>query len=299
MNVDMKLFKDLYNDDIIYHYTAASIAIDFILFKTQLKFSESRKSNDPIESSIARRGIVYFDADVGKPKEKEKVLASDKLLANASSQEEKFCQICFCKNHMGEEFASKNYIGDIRGREEIFGFTKLRMWDQYADKFKGVCIAFSKEKILSANKEKLNIIDGDVEYLTFEKLWSRKQGDIHGNPSNREEYEKKVEEKIKQSFFYKHLDYKGENEYRIGTFYKGELVLDKTIMLDISGCIEAIIMSSYTNEKQKSDLLEYANKLNIPLIEMNWKHDSFEAIDYKEEMKYLEEEAKRLFNLED
>lgn len=302
MNIDINFFKKLYNDDIIYHYTKASTAIDFIIYNKQLKFNEARKSNDPIESSNVRRRTVYWGDKAHTPLEKNEVQDSNDLQNFASDFETRFYQICFCQNHMGEDFASENYLCKFNGHEEIFGFTKLRMWDQYADKFSGVCIALSKEKILSLNRDKLELIEDDVQYFTFKKLSEKKLGDIQGNylaNIGKEKYQKQIEEIVKKSFFYKHIDYSGENEYRIGTLYdkknccvekvRGEFVFDKSIMLDISDCIEAIFMSSYANNKQKSELLEYAEKMDIPLIEMQWHHDSFKPIDYRKWMKFMEE----------
>ena len=69
---------------------------------------------------------------------------------------------------------------------------------------------------------------------------------------------------------------------------RNELVFDKSIMLDISDCIEAIFVSSYANDRQKNDLLEYANRLNVSIIEMRWQHDSFEPRDYRKWMELVE-----------
>lgn len=264
MNIDINFFKDLYKDDIIYHYTKASTAIDFILYDKQLKFNEARKSNDPIESSNVRRGTVYFGDRANNPLKEDEVKDSSDLQNFAYNLEKKFHQICFCQNHMGENFASENYFSGFNGHEELFGFTKLRMWDQYADKYTGVCIALSKEKILSLNKERLGTIEDNVKYLTFQELSVKKLGDIQGNylaNVGKRKYKKQIEEIVKQSFFFKHIDYSGEKEYRIGTLYdkkkcsvenvKNEFVFDKSIMLDISGCIKAIFVSSYANDRQK------------------------------------------------
>ena len=53
---------------------------------------------------------------------------------NVSSLENLFHQVCFCKNHMDDWFANANYITQFKGHEEIFGFTKPRMWERYAEK---------------------------------------------------------------------------------------------------------------------------------------------------------------------
>jgi hypothetical protein len=294
MHVDISFFKKIYSEDIIYHYTKASTAIDFILFNRQLRFNASRNSNDPIESRKARRGTVYTGIKADEVTAKETTLDSNDLHKYISNLENQFHQICFCKNRMGEPFASDYYFSGFSGHEELFGFTKLRMWDQYAGNYSGVCLAFSKEKIISQNEARLELLKDDVKYLTFQELTVAKIGDIQGNHLlnvGKDEYKKLIDEKVKQSFFLKHKDYSSENEYRIGTLYdknkccieniRGELVLDRAMMLDVSDCIEAIFISSYANDKQKSELLAYANNLNIPVIEMRWQYNSFEPRDFK------------------
>ena len=292
MNIDF--FKSIYNEDIIYHYTKASTAIDFILYNNQLKFSSARKSMDPIESIKPRRSTVYSGSEVDRIISEQQFQDENELHSTINYMEEQFNQICFCQNRMGEDFASKDYISNFEGHEELFGFSKLRMWDQYADKFSGVCIAFSKEKILSLNYKKIQILDGNVKYLTFQDLSLNKIGNIHANylvKVGKEEYKKQLQQRVNESFFYKHIDYLGETEYRIGTLFekdkcsfeimRGEIFYDRTMMCDISGCVKAIFVSSYANDKQKKNLLEYALEHNVEIIEMQWQHKSFEACNYK------------------
>jgi len=294
INMSLDFFKKIYNEDIIYHYTKSSTAIDYILFNEQLKFSKKQNSIDPTESLKARGNTIftgnYLDIGMDKKIHKE----SNKLANRISELENLFCQISFCKNDIGHEFASKNFYTQFEGNEELFGFTKPRMWERYADNYAGVCIAFSKKKILELNKTKYNLISKDVEYLNYLELKCRKVDNISGNyllKVGLKKYIDQIEEIAEASFFCKHADYIGENEFRVGAYYdkdkcigeliKGEFVFGKTMMLNIKNCIHSIFISSFANQNQKKNLLEYAEKLNVPVIEMSWKHNSFEPIDYK------------------
>ena len=304
MNIDINFFKNIYTDDIIYHYTKASTAVDFIFYNNQLKFSSARKSMDPIESRKPQRSIVYGGSEVDKIISEKQFQDENELLYTINYMEEQFYQICFCQNQMGEDFASKNYISNFEGHEELFGFSKLRMWDQYADKLTGVCIAFSKEKILSLNCKKFEIVEGDVKYLTFQDLSLNKIGNIHAKHLvnvGKEEYKKQLQQRVNESFFYKHMDYSGETEYRIGTLFqkdkcgfeiiRGEMIFDRSMMLDISGCVVAIFVSSFANDNQKKNLLKYAYELDVEIIELRWQNNSFEPRDYKkwvETLKHFE-----------
>lgn len=299
-DIGVDFFKNLYNDDVIYHYTKASTAIDFILYNSQLKFSSAVSSADPIESKKARRGTVYH-SNSSASESKSHSEEINQIHNFVNHLEDNFNQICFCQNHIGQHFANKNYISSLKGNEELFGFTKPRMWDQYADKFTGVCIAFSKKKILDNNDSSLELITGNINYKTFKELYKSKVGDIQGDYlkiAGKDKYITELESQIKQALFIKHIDYSGENEYRIGTLFdktkcsieifRNEPVFDKSIMLNVSNCIEAIFVSSYANKNQKKMLTEYANNLNVRLIEMQWEYDSFEVENYVAFNEFLE-----------
>jgi hypothetical protein len=302
MNLDPQVYKRLYSDDIIYHYTKASTAIDFILFNKKLKFGKQKNSNDPIESCNARRSIAWYNNGGECSNDLELTNDCNEVNNYISNRENNFYQISFCKNHQDELIDTIDGFCQFEGLEELFGFSKPRMWDQYADKYRGVCIAFSKKKILSANKAivDINYCD-DVNYLKYNEISSIKVGDIDGHylaKVGKEVSKVDIEDRLRSSFFCKHQDYKDENEYRIGTFYdkekcyfeidKDKWVSDRTMMLDISDCIEAIFVSSYANDKQKNSLREYANQLKKPIIEMVWRHDSFEPRDYEDYMIFIE-----------
>lgn len=294
--INHNLLNSLYSDDIIYHYTKASTAIDYILYNQQLRFSNSLSSSDPIESRKASRSIVYNGEQANRKqtvKEVEEVNLLDSFIENLETT---FLQICFCKNSMNDDIDS---IPRFKGYEESLGFTKLRMWDQYADRYSGVCIAFSKDKLLELNKS-LDIYSKDIEYCNFQDIWKKKIGDIQGNHLinvGLDSYKEQIKKKIIDSWFCKHIDYSGENEFRIGALFnkekctaeisRNEIVSNQT-MLNIKDCIKAIFVSSFANDKQKNELLKYANSLNVDLIEIKWNYDSIEAIDYKRDIEFYE-----------
>ena len=307
--MDIESLKFLYNEDIIYHYTKANTAIDFILYNQHLKFSHRRESNDPIESRTADRVTMWTGPEVRKPISEKMDSDLEDLHESIISLENRFHQICFCKNQMGGVIANEKYRGDFEGNEEFFGFAKPRMWEQYADNYTGVCIAFSKNKILELNKD-LDLLKGNIKYMTYSKLSYKKLGDIYGNRLSKldiEQYKKENEENVKISFFYKHKDYEGENEYRIGVLpnedkfvcevIRGELNFNKLKPLNVAGCIEAIFMSSYANNKQKMDLRKYANenKLDIPIFELDWQYNSFRLLDRKS-METMDNAATKYLN---
>lgn len=299
IDMNISFFKKIYNDDVIYHYTRASTAIDYILFNEQLKFSRRNNSIDPIESRKANRRIVSTGSYVDRTRDEKFNEESNRLANLVAGLESSFNQICFCKNYMGSEFATESYNTQFQGHEEIFGFTKAKMWERYADNYSGVCLAFSKKKIQALNETKHRLIYKDIEYLKYTELACRKVDYISADflfDVGYDKYKERIEQIAESSFFCKHIDYDGENEFRIGVYHdeekciaeeiRGEFHFGKTMMLNTEECLEAIFMSSYANTRQKKSLLEYGEKLDVPIIEMVWEHDSFTPINYKETVEF-------------
>lgn len=79
------------------------------------------------------------------------------------------------------------------------------MWDQYAEKYTGVCLAFSKEKLISANKSRLKLITGNVKYFSFSKLENEKLEDLNEDFLNKVGEDKftKIALKNNKRLFYK------------------------------------------------------------------------------------------------
>lgn len=291
LNISKNLLKKIFNDDTIYHYTKAPTAIDFILHNNQLRFNSLLTSSDPIESVKPKRSTVAFGSVVRSARTLEHHNDVNNLHRYVEDLEARFNIVCFCKNAKFDY----SYHPPLEGNEELYGFTKMRMWDQYADRFKGVCIAFSKEKILELNKN-MGLIEKDVEYFKIQQLGTKKVPNIQENHLINvgiEEYKKLIKNLLEDSsFFCKHKDYSGENEYRIGTYFEtnkcayepigNDFTIDRTMMLNIKGCIKSIFVSSFANKKQKEDLLAYSNELSVDLIEIDWRYDSFGLIDLKE-----------------
>lgn len=288
--MEQDFFEKIHTQDIIYHYTKASTAIDYILYENTLKFSLRTSSRDPIEK-IGLDARVVSEYWGGKD-EYEKVCNKNRNSALELAKEinelvKEYAQISFCRNE-DCDFDFLNYVGDdFYGYEEKYGFTKPRMWEQYADKYKGVCLAFSKNKIENKNKNLLNL-SGIVEYKSYSEL-SIKDNDVSLNAINNigsKEYKKKLNKRLKEQLFWKHKDYIGESEYKICT-------PSNNSMLDIKDCLVAIFISEYTNKKQKDCLLEDANKYKVPIINIKWKNNSIELIDYRKEAQFIQEYIKR------
>jgi len=277
--------KNLYNEDTVFHYTKAETAIDFIFYGSKLRFNKGINSSDPIENIITdTRHILPYNSET----DTDVYNNLESTTLNLKKNKRNLTQICFCKNTRNDDEIGF-YQDAYDFNEELLGFTKLRMWDQYAGNFSGVCIALSKEKMISLNKIKLDLLSGDIKYLNFKELKQNKPIFNQLTSTSKEVLqtnESNLLSNLNKSFFLKHLDYSGENEFRIATLYSKDKcepefmkhyeLIQENLYLDITECVKAIFVSSFANDKQKNSLYEYSKQIGVELIEMIWKHNSFE-----------------------
>ena len=210
-----QVFKD---DDTVYHYTSSKTALLYILKSNQLRLSPRSNSIDPIENT--KEFISYS----GEP-DNEKLRRIGKKISNELNNVK---QVSFCKNEPDDNSKGIVSVPPL----EKYGFAKPRMWDNYGDKYTGVCIAFSRRKL----KEKI-MVDEDIQYLTFDEFKRRHQSvEWKGTEANTYEcYKKYFQDKL----FYKHKDYEMESEYRICSFLNQPF----DYIDNISGAIVGLVIS--------------------------------------------------------
>lgn len=221
--------EDYKNEDTIYHYTSIRVALEYILPSMKLRLSPRNTAIDPIER--LKSFISFSDSGIKRD------WATDKgyEIKNEIKEIEKSVkQICFCQNP--EKITGQNKLYSI----EDYGFSKPRMWDQYGDRYNGVCLVFSLTKLKNECTKKFHHHDL-LKYLTY-KEFEVKHRSIDINRIREIGYEKYKSEYInyfKSRLFWKHRDYAGENEYRFCSFTN-----QSYDYLDISNSLKGIIVSN-------------------------------------------------------
>ncbi len=134
---DAIIFHSLDNvDKCVFHYTSLAKFIEKILPNDSLLLNRAEKSEDPFESKW------LFD-EYGKGEEINRTMRNNV----------RFC--CFCKPYVQIE------------DEKIPGFALSRMWNQYGQNFKGVCLGFNRERLCKLVNEQYpctNRIE-NIEYV--------------------------------------------------------------------------------------------------------------------------------------
>jgi hypothetical protein len=261
------------SEDIVYHYTNVNTAVEYILAEQRLRLSPRKNSNDPIENIKP----VIPRSEIGDPF-RSSVIDADKAREIDRRAHEKIAfakQICFCKND--EEQVNPNT--NPKYPLEYFGFLRPRMWDQYGNKYKGVCLAFSLKAL---KKAAANFHHGEVEYLKYNHLERVNFNYLEINVNRIEavglqNYWEEYSSIIEKTVLRKHIDYKGEHEYRFLSY------TDKKFdYINIENCLRGIIMPQnidYMSEYMRSALKTYAEKMGIERISIYWSHSGIDISD--------------------
>ncbi|MBT3208389.1 MAG: DUF2971 domain-containing protein [Bacteroidetes bacterium] len=244
--------------NVLYHYTEASTALEYILADERLKLSPRKKSADPIENSEINYIVCSSRKDFNtKNIDHEKI---DKIITASKEKEESLKQICFCVNKDEKKY---EYY-QIRPHE-YYGFLKPRMWDQYGDRYNGVCLAFNQTVLSDKNAD----IDhaSKVKYLRYIDLHpgiNVKIEEAFLGCWNTEDYVVNFKEYMNTNAFKKHRDYINEDEFRIIKYSK------KDCYLSIKDCLLGIVISSNLSSYQTKTFYKYAIDYKVPIVRILW-----------------------------
>jgi len=94
----MRNLEEFESDDILYHYTKTTTALEHILFNKKLRLSDRINSNDPIENMTPNTWITAGSCDSSEK------IDINKIWNDVEKRVKQVKQICFCKNDMSEHF---------------------------------------------------------------------------------------------------------------------------------------------------------------------------------------------------
>lgn len=257
------IYKD---NDTVYHYTSSEAALSQILMHMKLRLSPRPKSYDPVENTD--HFFLCGGLHEAIPEGAEQLTHELKRMLKATKQ------VCFCKNG----FIS-NEFGLLYSPFERYGFAKPRMWDQYGERYRGVCLAFSREKLLE-KAEKEGMRAGDVNYKAYREIEAEFQSiDIFRlKVEGYEAYRKCFSEYLIRRLFNKHLDYMLESEFRLCSF--SDEYYD---YMDIKDALRGVIISEtainpYLCSSFEAILDEHPD-LDIQIL--SFKNQTLEIRSYK------------------
>ena len=138
---ELDLMKSFPEEDnqYLFHYTAYPSALN-ILLSHQLRLGSLEKMNDPLEFEDHHGQPLMYQGERSEEEYEETVCDYEV----AVSEKEK--SVRFASFSMDRYPCCNNFSK---------GWARSRMWAQYADNHKGVCLIFDKDKIIKTFKKRI------------------------------------------------------------------------------------------------------------------------------------------------
>ena len=251
------------NTQYLYHYTKTSTAINFILAHKRLRFSSMMETNDPKETKswfLTPGTNENRDCKIYTPEYLDKLLVpflqrSTRLLCFSTDRE-----------------LTGNHLEDMPKR----GFCKPRMWAQYGENHKGICLIFDSKILLNNFHEQFSDCMYRHNFVTYR---DRLIAEIQLDPAfliNIDSLEKHgakeyayvhLNKYIERLYFEKASDWENENEYRIAVFER-----EDELFLNYRNALKGIIFGQDCNLSDRSEIIEMTKSWGVIWEKLNWRN---------------------------
>lgn len=254
----------------LYHYTSAATAIDFILKSRTLLLSPYTSTNDPKESKQWLFDFISYLDDSDLAAQNRDELSG--WLSGALKRDTRL--LCFSRDTSP---LTGNHLTDIFSR----GYCKPRMWAQYGDRHKGVCLVFDSQRLQEQIGSQLAahapLMRGEVQYRN-----RGIEGEIYDDHAftididdlkqyGRENYPavhlKRHHHKL---FFEKMSDWEAESEYRWIAFSKS----NEPLYLRYEDALAGIMFGDDTSDEHKREVALLTSGTGVYLRSLQWKNHS-------------------------
>lgn len=252
----------------LYHYTSAETAIEAILQHGTLRLSEYSKTNDPKESKD-----WLFDFGTSDPSIDLAAYSRDEWSSWLSAELKRDTRVvCFSQDIPG---LAGNHMVDIFKR----GYCKPRMWAQYANRHKGVCLVFDRVQLERRMKAQLArhapFLSGAVQYRDHgiaTDPFTESAFTINVDALEhygRDQYPMAhLQRHHKQLFFEKMSDWAAENEYRWVAFSKSAAPLD----VRYGSALVGMMFGDDTSDQHKREMVLLTSGKGVEARTLEWKN---------------------------
>ncbi len=252
---------DLDTSECFFHYTTREAAFEHILPTQRLRFSTYEQMRDPLES----RPWQFTGAWFVNPENPH--LGETQLFS--------FYQGSHGVFRLAHLLALTVDAEGYASNAEHFakGWSRARMWEQYAENHAGVCLVFNQERLkanLAADLESqlgIRPYNRHVEY-------SQTGGESYINlplgqfPEEIDDafVQQYIEMHNDELFFQKTLDWQTEHEYRFVTTASP----DSPLHADYGDALVGIVVGWKIPDWERPAAIEAAHAVGIEPVEMNW-----------------------------
>lgn len=256
--------------EFVYHYTTRDVALQFILSGRSLRLGSLTKTRDPRESRKWAFGMAWTEEGDPIPEDEERIelMRIGNMLDTAPTLIQQNCKI-LCTTRDDPLFDRGDFNDFKRG------YAHSRMWDQYAEGHRGVCLVFRRDElhqsIVNTVGDRCILYEGPVEYsdgspqqvmaFSFQKKEVLQHGFMRYLELQRERY-------YRVYFFTKAEDWSQEFEYRwvaIGSDDNPEYV-------SIDSSIAGVVVGVDFPEVYIPSVTPFCRDFGIDLVRIGWKN---------------------------
>jgi hypothetical protein len=253
---------DLDTPKCFFHYTTREAALEHIVPSGKLRFSTYERMRDPLESRPPQFTGSWFVAPEEEPHLREKQLFQ--FYRGSHGVFEQAHLLAFTVDAEDYEPGAEKFAQ---------GWSRARMWEHYAEKHAGICLAFDFEKLIASLKadlrEQLGVepYHAPVEYTetgreTYQHLmlgqFPEEIDDVFVNNY--------IEEHHDELFFQKVLDWQTEYEYRFVTTATPE----RPLYADYGDSLVGVVAGSELPDWERPGVIETAHDAGIEPVIMSW-----------------------------
>lgn len=253
------------HDRYVYHYTKSTTARDFILKDQSLRLGRFALTNDPKEAKDWEfSALTHQNRDLSSLGNPELSLwFSAALKQNARLA-------CFS---LDAPTLTGEHVQDILKR----GFSRPRMWDQYGDKHRGVCLVFDRAKLLDAVSARFAALPWIASAVHYNDQGMLRAPHLHEYMVDVDALEtlgrvRYVTEHLqthhKPLFFEKLSDWRDEREWRIVVFADA----DSDLFAPIDDALIGVIHGTEIDPAIADELATLAPTESFEHMRLLWKN---------------------------
>lgn len=254
----------------VYHYTKARTALDYILRNNTLRLNLFTRTNDPRESRRWQFNIGSLSNQGHPLMDRYDTTRLSKWLGGTLQRSARVA--CFCNDSPP---LTGDHLADVNRR----GFARPRMWAQYGENHRGVCLVFDRAKLVEAmtaafraKAESVILFWAPVEYRNHRQVpplheheFSVTAEDLAQLGKDRYPW-KHLRRYWRRLFFEKAEDWSAEREWRAVGFTTARGALD----LPLGDALVGVIHGARMSIKTSSAIIAIADRPEIEHMGLTW-----------------------------
>jgi Protein of unknown function (DUF2971) len=257
---------DLDRERYFFHYTSREAAFEHILPTGRLRRSPLTHVNDPLENRPWLFPGAYL-VDEDSPDADARKASLFRFVRGA-------LRIWDASKLLALSIDAPRGLG-YQGRAEPFGrgWARARMWDQYAEGHRGVCLLFDREKLTEAvralQEQGLGATyHGPVKYTNEGPLGSSLSLDLQALPAEITPHvvAEFIDEHNEVLFFLKTSDWDTEFEYRFIVVSSRQ----EDVLVDYGDAFAAVIVGERFPPWQRASGVEACQRAGVEALRLDW-----------------------------